>query len=282
MSKPFKEYDHYTPVHDGVFDEILPLCPPNAFKVLMLVIRKTRGWQKDEDAISYSQIKTGCGIKSNGTVTTALKWLVEHAMLVRHEGARWEALSYSLNKDYVLPEEEEEDSSTPKIGAGSTPIFGAGSTPKIGDTINTEIDKRNNFSKDKSLEKLDELTPEVEKGKIKERAVSLMLESAQRIEEITGIPLTQKRRAGHVRSWRAMIENGVPDKELEIALEKLVEKWTTTTHRPSPATARAWALEGEPARVRDGPPVPLEDGPVIRRDLDAEAREAELEASKHE
>lgn len=107
--KPFGQQGHYTAVHDAVFDVVMPMCPPNAFKVLMFVVRKTVGWQKHADSLSYSQIREGCGIASDSTVRSALKWLThhDHRLLNAHSGrdhlGKREIATYSLNTDYEIP-----------------------------------------------------------------------------------------------------------------------------------------------------------------------------------
>jgi hypothetical protein len=100
--RPFAEHGHYTEVHDAVFDVIMKRCPPNAFKVLCLILRKTRGWRKDSDSISYTQIRNGTGIASDTTVHTALKWLHDQGMILRHDEGRasTEAMGYSIDRSY--------------------------------------------------------------------------------------------------------------------------------------------------------------------------------------
>lgn len=46
---------------------------PSAFKLFMMVWRKTAGWQKSRDRISYSQIRQATGIKSKHTIKKAIK-----------------------------------------------------------------------------------------------------------------------------------------------------------------------------------------------------------------
>lgn len=103
--KPFADQGHYTVVHDAILDRVMPKCPPNAWKVLCLIIRKTRGWKKGWDAISYSQIKEGTGIKGDPTVTDALKWLMKKNLVIRSEGEKWSASSYALNQGFELADE---------------------------------------------------------------------------------------------------------------------------------------------------------------------------------
>jgi hypothetical protein len=104
---PFLEHGHYTQVHDTIFDEVMPKCPPNAWKVLCLILRKTRGWQKDADAIPYKQIREGTGISSNTTIQKAIEWLVKQGMIVsnvsRDEAGHQVATTYALCRAYTVP-----------------------------------------------------------------------------------------------------------------------------------------------------------------------------------
>jgi hypothetical protein len=40
--KPFADQGNFTAIHNYVFDVIMPSLPPNAWKVLCFVIRKTQ------------------------------------------------------------------------------------------------------------------------------------------------------------------------------------------------------------------------------------------------
>lgn len=76
-----------TPVPDDLFDELLEMLTGAELKVLLYIIRRTKGFGKDTDAISLSQfqhgIKTkdgkqldkGCGVKDRQTIVNALESL---------------------------------------------------------------------------------------------------------------------------------------------------------------------------------------------------------------
>jgi hypothetical protein len=51
-----------TPVPNFFFDKIMPRVPHAEFKVLLLIWRKTVGWQKDRDFVSLTQIERGAGV----------------------------------------------------------------------------------------------------------------------------------------------------------------------------------------------------------------------------
>lgn len=80
--KPFAEQGHYTAVHDAIFDEVMPVCPPNAWKVLCYIVRKTRGWNKESAQLTCEAIREGTGIKSDSTLRRTLEWLSGHRELL--------------------------------------------------------------------------------------------------------------------------------------------------------------------------------------------------------
>jgi hypothetical protein len=60
------EKPKYTPVPDEVFDELLSKVSGNQLKVLMYIIRRTFGFQKDSDNISINQMLCGITKKEGG------------------------------------------------------------------------------------------------------------------------------------------------------------------------------------------------------------------------
>ena len=81
--RPFEpQKKGYTIIDNVVFDYILPELTANGWKVLCFIIRKTKGWQKEWDGLSYSQIMKGTGIKSSATISKVLTELMgDHAFL---------------------------------------------------------------------------------------------------------------------------------------------------------------------------------------------------------
>lgn len=99
--KPFARQGNFTQVDNAVFDEIMPTLNGSEWMVLSFIIRKTVGWQKDSDGISYSQFIKGTGISSNSTIKKALDSLVKKRLvLVGKTGNRSDCHYYKLNTDY--------------------------------------------------------------------------------------------------------------------------------------------------------------------------------------
>jgi len=134
--QPFSDDGGYTCLTNYALDVVMPSLPPNAWKVLCFVIRKTRGWNKERDRLSYSQIAAGTGIDSDATIRSALKLLIERRFVIASPGSAWKAMTYSLNSTLEI---EVQDSTsiieaTTEIEADSTTEIEAHSTSIIEDT----------------------------------------------------------------------------------------------------------------------------------------------------
>lgn len=95
--RPFARQDNYTVFDNYVLDVVMPSLSPTAWKVLCLIVRKTKGWGKEGDQLSYSQIREGTGISSDQTVNRALAALLERGYIVVIDRGEWEAAEYRLN-----------------------------------------------------------------------------------------------------------------------------------------------------------------------------------------
>jgi len=55
-----------TQVPNVLLDEVIPKLPPGAVRVLLAIVRKTYGFQKSSDCISYSQLQVLTGLSREG------------------------------------------------------------------------------------------------------------------------------------------------------------------------------------------------------------------------
>lgn len=99
---PFQPQDNFTVFSNYVLDVIMPELKPTHWKVLCFIIRKTIGWQKANDILSYSQIMQGTGISGRATVNSALKELIELNYISVIETNNGEANGYKLNTGYNI------------------------------------------------------------------------------------------------------------------------------------------------------------------------------------
>lgn len=118
--QPYLDQGNFTQFHNANFDHIMPIVSSSAWKILCLIIRKTKGWQKDEDDIAYSQLKAGTGIKSDATISRAIKELLELGVIqVGKAVHQADPHAYRLNKSYSCRTSKNEDS-TPKKWSTTT------------------------------------------------------------------------------------------------------------------------------------------------------------------
>lgn len=101
--KPFTPEKGYTKINNDLLDYVMPKLSPNAWKILCFIIRKTKGWHKEEDHLSISQIINETGIKNRTTVSKALKDLEkEHLINIYRPDDKVTSNSYSLNIDVEI------------------------------------------------------------------------------------------------------------------------------------------------------------------------------------
>jgi phage replication O-like protein O len=145
---PFADPDiKYTMMDNYLFDHIMPVVKPNAWKILCLIIRKTKGWHKISDQISFSQIKAGTGISSDETVSNALKQLVSKRYIMAKKGGQWDATEYEINANFSTTIIEVERETTTEIEVAPTTEIVVAPTTIIEDTKETPLNK----DKDKQL-----------------------------------------------------------------------------------------------------------------------------------
>lgn len=82
-------------------DEMLCKLSGNACKIYLLIVRKTRGWHKEADKISYSQIQKSTGINHRATVSKAIDELLEIGLISVQKGNEKSMSEYRLNDDFT-------------------------------------------------------------------------------------------------------------------------------------------------------------------------------------
>ena len=123
-------------IANSVIDEYLSQMSGNALKCYILIVRKTRGWQKTHDSLSISQIQKFTGIRKEETVQKAINELVDLGLIGKQSriGLPNEYFLISDPKKGVTP--------PPKMGGGPPPKMGGGPPPKNGGHINTKYKKQ--------------------------------------------------------------------------------------------------------------------------------------------
>lgn len=129
---------------NAIIDDFLDVMSPLAFKCYALIVRKTRGWQKESDSIAQSQFMKRCNIKKAETVQAVLDELLELGLIgkIQHAGKPCEF--------FLIDEPTPPNRGTPKngdtpldVGTPTPPNRGT-PPPRNGVHINTKKHKENN------------------------------------------------------------------------------------------------------------------------------------------
>jgi len=91
------EAPNYTQIPNIYFDEIMQILNQTENIVFLVIMRKTFGWHKKRDAISYSQIMSLSGIKSRSTISAALKGLQEKGLIETLKTGQLISYTVSIN-----------------------------------------------------------------------------------------------------------------------------------------------------------------------------------------
>ena len=155
-------------IANSVIDEYLSKMSGNALKCYILIVRKTRGWQKTHDSLSISQIQKFTGIRKEETVQKAINELVDLGLIGKQSriGLPNEYFLISDPKKGVTPPPKNgvptengvppkkgvtpppkngvptENGVPPKKGVTPPPKNGVGPPPKKGGHINTKYKKQ--------------------------------------------------------------------------------------------------------------------------------------------
>ena len=150
--KPFnKPESQFTQLHNSIFDVIMRACRPSEWQVLCAVIRKTRGWDKPGDDISYSQIKEMTGIASSSTIASAVRGLVKKDMIIASTRTGTTTY-YQLNQNYTIEQitspkieqVETDEIDLSKNRTGTSPKIEQVTSPEIGQVETQEVDQSKN------------------------------------------------------------------------------------------------------------------------------------------
>jgi phage replication protein O protein len=135
-------------IANSVIDEYLSQMSGNALKCYILIVRKTRGWQKTHDSLSISQIQKFTGIRKEETVQKAINELIALGLIGKQSriGLPNEYFLISDPKKGVTPPPKNgappENGVPPKKGVTPPPKMGVGPPPKKGGHINTKNKKQ--------------------------------------------------------------------------------------------------------------------------------------------
>ncbi len=129
-------------IANSVIDEYLSLMSGNALKCYILIVRKTRGWQKTHDSLSISQIQKATGIKSEETIEKAINELVELGLIGKQSKVGLPNVYFLISDPKKLGTPPPKNVPPPKNGGTPPPKNRVGPPPKNGGHINTKYKKQ--------------------------------------------------------------------------------------------------------------------------------------------
>lgn len=194
---------------NSIIDELLPELSHSELKCYLCVLRKTKGWNKEEDAISVSQFMKVTGL-SNKAVISACESLVEREILERKSGDRNTGI-YSI-KTYKTATSEKSSlvKNFPATSEKSSPVTSEKSSHTI-NNIKNNIQNTNKKNTKKSV--LDLLADFGITGQLADDFIThrkackapiteTALKGFQREADKAGIPLAEAITISIERNWR--------------------------------------------------------------------------------
>ena len=117
--RPFAQEPTFTMFANVILDEVFPTLSYPEWSALTFIIRKTKGYHREEDFIAYSQFIDGSNIKSINTLKDALRGLAERGIIsLRYQSNKSIPTQVRLNPDFEI------DDGGPISGNDTGPISG--------------------------------------------------------------------------------------------------------------------------------------------------------------
>lgn len=194
---------------NSIIDELLPELSHSELKCYLCVLRKTKGWNKEEDAISVSQFMKVTGL-SNKAVISACESLVEREILERKSGDRNTGI-YSI-KTYKTATSEKSSlvKNFPATSEKNSPV----TSEKSSHTINNIKNNIQNTNKKNTKKSESDLLAEfgivgqladdfiTHRKACKAPITETVLKGFQREADKAGIPLAEAITISIERNWR--------------------------------------------------------------------------------
>ena len=133
-------------VPNVLVDEYITKLSSHSFKLLLFIIRKTRGWQKHKDSISATQLAKVVGLKKIKSVYPYIKEL-EALNLIKVHKKLGKVNQYSLGTNFDKPVPKKgttQMETSPEKGDTPVPNKGTTTSPEKGDSTKGTIKTINN------------------------------------------------------------------------------------------------------------------------------------------
>ena len=194
---------------NSIIDELLPELSHSELKCYLCVLRKTKGWNKEEDAISVSQFMKVTGL-SNKAVIAACESLVEREILERKSGDRNTGIYSIKTYESVTSEKSSLVKNFPATSEKSSQVTSEKSSHTI-NNIKNNIQNTNKKNTKKSVLELlgdfgitGQLADDfiIRRGACKAPITETALKGFQREADKAGIPLAEAITIPTERNWR--------------------------------------------------------------------------------
>lgn len=127
----------YTTVDNWLFDVVMPVASFTTFKIVCAIARKTWGWQKEQDRISYSQFQAMTGIASRGSIKAAIDDAIDNGWVQRVK--RGQYFLYSVTSTANVPLDNKQYGKRTSTSTGNVPVTSTGNVlTKRKDKINNK------------------------------------------------------------------------------------------------------------------------------------------------
>ena len=190
---------------NAVIDELLPDLTGAELKCYLVVIRKTKGWNKESDNISISQFMKATGL-SNSAVIKACESLVQYGLLVKENGARNTGV-YAVNSYSKITHEESSQVTYEKSSHTINNIKNTIQNTNTNLTVSNAHARKTSKSAVEILEQFG-ITGQLAKDFIAHRKVKksviteTVLNGFQREADKAGIPLVEAITISIERNWQ--------------------------------------------------------------------------------
>lgn len=199
---------NYTQIPNVFLDEQMPkIHSLSELKVVMAVMRKTFGWQKDEDEISISQLEDLTGL-SRPSVNEGVKAALQHKIITRRKVGNGYCYRLNVKADSSkesLPKEKSDKNLTSKD-----------SLPEVVKKVNPQVVKNLNPQKKVSTkEKKETLRGEQGSNSQETESQRLTREFYDRVKGRYRIQLDKEQFDFHLGHFRNMLAKDDPPDEQE-------------------------------------------------------------------
>lgn len=151
----------YTPVPNELFDVVMISLTPVQWTIYCYILRKTIGWQKDKDKISFNQITKGTGLSRMACVENTHQLVTDNWIICNHsKRGQLPVNEYRINMQHpVLVNIRNQ-----YTGCTSTPDVPVPSTPDV--PVSPQTSTPDVLTKERSKETIKERSPLVDQDPI--------------------------------------------------------------------------------------------------------------------